>query len=751
MHRGLLLGILMSSATCQTVSDAANDHHGAGAAPRTNRLAREVSPYLLLHAHNPVDWYPWGPEALERARSLDRPIFLSVGYSTCYWCHVMEREIFSDPETAALMNEWFVNIKVDREERPDLDLIYMTATQLLAGRGGWPNSVFLTPDLQPFFAGSYFPPEPRHGLPGFPQVIEGLHQAWVERREEVEETAARLTEAMRQVHAEELSPLAEADTAVVTRALDEMKAAYDGTYGGFGGPPKFAPSMRLELLMDLHERTGDQEALDMVTHTLEVMARGGVYDQIGGGFHRYATDARWRIPHFEKMLYNQAHLARIYTRAYAMTQEARWQRVTDDIVAYVLREMTSPEGGFYSALDAETEGEEGRYYFWTQREIARVLGEGAAVFAAVYGLAPMPEGEGAEAEAADRACVVYATDSLEGAASRLGIGSAELNSRLDSIRYRLLQVRQARPRPLLDDKILTAWNGMMIAALADAHTALGRPEYLQAGARAARFVLDKMRRPGGELARAYRQGETRYAGYLEDYAYLLDGLLALHRASGEVEWLEASQRVADEMVVRFWDEAAGGFFYSDGGADLIVRSKSGQDSALPSANGVAAAGLFELGLRTGQGVSAAAPHTPADSLVGVRFDLPRTRLVPGEWLPLTVHVEIAEGWHVNANPAAAEWLVPTSLTMNTDLPVSMSRVEYPISLDLPFPALGETLKVYSGSLRLRARLEADEGMPGASGTVRFALQYQACDEGHCLPPSTVTETIQLQVTGSAAE
>ena len=388
---GVGVSFWLTASSCGADDHASSaDHHAFPA----NRLQHETSPYLLLHAHNPVDWYPWGPEAHARARAEDKPIFLSVGYSTCYWCHVMERKVFSDPEIAATMNEWYINIKVDREERPDLDQIYMTATNLVS-RGGWPNSLFLTPELKPFFAGTYFPPEDALGRPGFPRVLEGLHEYWVERRDEVERTAEELTAAIRRIQTEQQAPPADPDTALVNRAEAEILARYDATNGGFGGAPKFPPSMRLEFLLDAWEHEGDKRALEVVEHTLAVMANGGIYDHVGGGFHRYSTDALWHVPHFEKMLYNQAQLVRVYARAYALTGDERWRFVVEDILRYVDREMTSPEGAFYSALDAETETVEGKYYVWTKEEIRAVLGdEDGDVFFAVYDLAPMHECEG---------------------------------------------------------------------------------------------------------------------------------------------------------------------------------------------------------------------------------------------------------------------------------------------------------------------------------------------------------------------
>ena len=748
----------------------------------SNRLANEVSPYLQLHAHNPVDWYPWGEEALEKARREDKPIFLSVGYSTCYWCHVMERLVFSDVEIAALMNEWFVNIKVDREERPDLDQIYMTATQLLSGNGGWPNSVFLTPDLQPFFAGTYFPPQDAHGRPGFPHVLRKLHEAWEVRRAEVLKVAARLTTALREAEAGQQAPSMEPDSVLVERSLSAIKGRYDAHYGGFGGAPKFPPCMRLEFLLAAPERFTDERAMTIVDHTLRAMARGGIYDQVGGGFHRYATDVEWRVPHFEKMLYNQAHLARLYLRAYQATGREEWRRLAKDIFRFVRREMTAPDGPFYSALDAETEAVEGKYYLWTEEEIGALLGEDAELFFEVYDLEPVPEGEGE---------VIYLKTSFEEAAAALEMELPVLRERIERMRGRLLKARAGRTYPLLDDKIVTAWNGMMIAAYAYGYEVLGIEEYRDAAAAAATFILDKMRGGDGGLKRTYRQGEVRYDAFLEDYAFLTQGLLNLYRATRETRWLSASEEIAAQMVTRFWDTEQGGFFFTESAADLIVRSKNAQDSALPAANAVAVHCLLDLAQWSGRedylekarqtlnafgGMMRAQPvgftHMIAaaeryldgsgdqgtavaevksatvvsDSLVQLRVELSTLEPVPGERFQAVVHLDISDGWHVNAHPAAAEWLIPTTLTLNADLPVDVLEVHYPEAVDLYFAATGETLKVYQGEVTLRAELRLLlEAEGGQEGDLRLLVEYQACDEARCLQPAELFQSARLRV------
>ena len=759
----------------------------------TNRLAGETSPYLLLHAHNPVEWYPWGAEALERARREDKPIFLSVGYSTCYWCHVMERLVFSDEKIAAMMNEWFVNIKVDREERPDLDQIYMNATYLVSGSGGWPNSVFLTPELKPFFAGTYFPPRDSHGLPGFPRVLKAAHNAWEDRRGEVMKTAARMVAAIRRLEeGGQILPTVP-DTAVVNLALSQMKRYYDARNGGFGGAPKFPPCIRLEFLLSIWERNADERAGEIVSHTLEAMAQGGIYDQVGGGFHRYATDAGWKIPHFEKMLYNQAHLARLYLRGYQIYGDESWRRVAEEIFEFVRREMTSEAGAFHSALDAETEAVEGKYYLWTAKDIEEVLADKTRLFFEVYDLAPMPEEEGG---------VICMKRPLGEAAADLDMESDSLRKEVEVLRERLLMVRSKRTYPLLDDKVLTAWNGMMIDAYALGYEILQEPAYRAAAETAAEFVLEQLRMPDGGLRRVYRQGTAKYDAYLEDYAFLSQGLLSLYRTTGEERWLKAGRDVVDQMIRRFWDEEEGGFFFAEGGADLIVRSKNAKDSALPAANAVAVHCLLELArwtdkevymekaqatlysfggvmrerpvsfihmisaadkLITGGG-SAPEPAVivglppgavnglpsasvgPLEDPVQARVDLSLEKPAAGQNFQVAVHLDISPGWHINASPASDEMLIPTSLTMNADLPLEIVDIIYPSSEPVFFAALGDTLQVYQNQVVLRAELRMkQDAVSGQKGELRLLVQYQACDEVRCLPPADWDRIVKLEV------
>ena len=784
---GLPAACLASAMLCLTPGSpaAGNAPSDPSDPPHTNRLAGETSPYLLLHAHNPVDWYPWGEEAFAKARGEDLPIFLSVGYSTCYWCHVMEREVFADPEIAALMNQWFVNVKVDREERPDIDRIYMTATRMLTRHGGWPNSVFLTPELEPFYAGTYFPPEDRYGRPGFPSLLRTLRHHWLDSREQVDETADQVAAAIRGHLSAGPAPPRDPDTTLVLAAADAILDRYDGTNGGFGGAPKFPPSIDLEFLMHpwVAERRG--KAASVVDHTLRAMADGGICDQVGGGFHRYATDARWRVPHFEKMLYNQAQLARLYTRAFTLTGDERWRLVAEDILRFVDREMTSPEGPFYSALDAETETVEGKYYIWTEAGIRDLLGpEQTHLFFEIYGLAPMPEGHEQ---------VVFRRGAAGRIAAERGWSEADLAARLEPLRASLRKARNEREYPLLDDKIITSWNGMMIVACAEAAAAFDDSRYRLRAEKAARFLLGRMRSKSGELKRVYRNGTARQRAFLEDYAFLAEGLLALHRATGEEQWLVEARGICDEMIVRFRDPE-GGFFFSEGGADLIARSTTGTDSALPSPNAVAAICLLQVARETGDssyrdlaagilrlfgGAAAASPaaHThlaaaAADYLAGGREAAEPTgqglpargpgeaplqpeilaletspaelRLKPGGSAGFRLVLRLADGWHVNSNPASNDWLIPTSLIANSDLPVRLASVDYPAGRPLYLEAFGETLSVYDGGTALSGTVDAGAAA-GASGELRLLLQYQACDDSRCLPPAEISRTLPLTV------
>lgn len=564
--------------------------------PFTNRLIHESSPYLKQHAHNPVDWHPWGEEALRRARELDRPIFLSIGYSACHWCHVMEHESFEDPEVGRLLNEHFISIKVDREERPDLDQIYMTAVQLLTRHGGWPMSVFLTPDLKPFYGGTYFPPQDRYNLPSFKRLVVSLAHAWKERRQEIEEAARSLTENIRlwsrlEPGAAKLGP------ELLRQALAQLRERFDPRHGGFGQAPKFPHPMDLRLLLRLWRRCNDDQALAMVTKTLDEMALGGIYDQLGGGFHRYSTDARWLVPHFEKMLYDNALLVPAYLEAFQATGNPFYRAVVEETLAYVLREMTSPEGPFYSTQDADSEGEEGKFFVWTRAELEQILGpEEARLFSEVYDVTDDGNWEGHN--------ILHRSRPLEQEAKLLKMPEADLRRRLEQSKQRLFEARSKRVWPGRDEKVLTAWNGLMINAFAQAAQVLDRPEYAQAAVRAADFLLRVMRTPDGRLLRTTGLGaQPKLNAYLEDYAYLIDSLVSLYETTFDSRWIREALDLVRVLNDQFWDEAEGGFFFT--GRDhetLIARNKDPHDDATPSGNAVAVTAFLRLHKLTGDTV-----------------------------------------------------------------------------------------------------------------------------------------------------
>ena len=553
----------------------------------TNRLAQEASPYLRQHAENPVDWYPWGEEALRAAREADKPILLSIGYAACHWCHVMAHESFEDPETADLMNRHFINIKVDREERPDLDSIYMSAVVALTGQGGWPMTVALTPDGRPFFGGTYYPPTPRHGLPAFRQVLLALAEAWQERRGDVEGSAGEIADHLRQMAlAETLGSSGALNDDLIDQALNGLLRSFDSRLGGFGRAPKFPPSMTLEFLLRVYAGRGDSMSLHMAERTLEAMAHGGLYDQLGGGFARYSTDERWLVPHFEKMLYDNALLARVYLHAWQVAGKPLYRRVVEETLDFVRREMRHERGGFYSSYDADSEGEEGKFYVWTADEIRAALGDEAARFMAAYGVSEGGNWEGHN--------ILHVAEDLTGLGDLSGLKEARL---------KLFNIRARRVPPGLDDKVLTAWNGLMLAAFAEAGRVLDRPDYTATAVANAEFLYATMRRDDGRLLRSWQAaaGDARYNAYLEDYAFLADGLLALYETTFDPRWFAWARELADLMLAHFSDPAGGFFDTSDDHEALLHRPKDVQDNATPSGNGMAAHVLLRLGLFTGEG------------------------------------------------------------------------------------------------------------------------------------------------------
>ena len=565
-------------------------------ADRPNRLIHETSPYLLQHAYNPVDWYAWGPEALARARSEDKPILLSIGYSACHWCHVMAHESFEDPDIAALMNSLFVSIKVDREERPDLDAIYMEAIQAMTGQGGWPMTVFLTPAGRPFFGGTYYPPTARYGMPSFRQVLQTVADAWRDRREDLEAGGERIAASLKRSAA--IAPSdAPLTAALLERAAQNLLKALDRREGGLGGAPKFPQPMTLDFLLQLYLQTGEQELLEAVNLTLTKMAGGGIYDQLGGGFHRYSTDARWLVPHFEKMLYDNAQLARTYLHAWQITGDAGYKRVVEETLDYVLRDMSSLEGGFYSSEDADSEGQEGRFYLWTPDEIAGLLGEeDARLFCAYYDVTSA----GNFHEGGSGHNILHVTRDVPATAAALNVSAERLSEALARGKGLLFAAREKRVRPGQDQKILAEWNGLMLHAFAEAGPALGRVDYLAAAIRAGQFLLARMAVTTADgslrLYRSYKGGEARQPAYLEDYASAALGLLALYEAVLEPHWLQAAAGLAQVIVTLFADPAAGGFFQTGTEhEELIARRKDFIDSAVPSGNSLATELFLRLG------------------------------------------------------------------------------------------------------------------------------------------------------------
>ncbi len=755
----------------------------------TNRLAGETSPYLLMHAGNPVDWYPWGPEAFARAKAENKPVFLSVGYSSCYWCHVMERESFQNPAIAAILNAKFVCIKVDREERPDVDQVYMAALQVF-GRGGWPMSIFLTPDGRPFFGGTYFPPAARDGMEGFPSLLNRVADAWRDQREAIDHDADRLATVVRRTlagaSAGRPAPLSRTIAAAGQDALTEQ---FDPEYGGFGfNPenarrPKFPEPANLVFLLDRHrrnpERTGKDQAqpsaLGMVVTTLDRMARGGIRDQIGGGYHRYATSRYWIVPHFEKMLYDNALLASAHLQAFELTADPRWRAEAEATFAFVARTLTDPDGGFYSSLDAETGGEEGRYYVWTRDEVKRALGEGhdQDAFLQVYGLKRDPNFE-------DGRYVLLEPRTRAEQAPTLNLTPEGLEGRLAPLRGRLLAVRERRPAPNRDDKVLTSWNGLMIAAHADGYRVLKDPRYREAAEKAADFLLAKLRTADGRLLRTYRNGRSKLPAYLEDYAFLAHGLLRLHAATGEANRLAQARSLTDRMIEDFSDDKEGGFFYTaDDHESLIARTKDATDGALPSGNSVAVRNLIALAAAThdaryldtaGKALSAfsarlaqspansplmlvaledyldARPEVAADARplgpVGrgspdvVSVDLDKAATSNGTDWQVTILLTIKEGWHVYANPSGTENLLPTRVVSSDESVLKIVKVDYPAGVEKVLSTSGQgKVRVYEGkvSIQVQGRFLGDLKSPRAL-TVRF----QACNDRACLAPASVS-------------
>ena len=572
----------------------------SGVTGRLNRLAGEKSPYLQQHARNPVNWHPWGEEAFARARREEKPIFLSIGYSTCHWCHVMERESFESEELAAILNEHFVSIKVDREERPDVDHVYMTVCQALTGSGGWPLTLFLTPEKEPFFAGTYFPPETRFGRPGLRDLLDQVTTAWNGERDRLIDSAARIAEAVRDQVAG--APGEAMGEGVLLRGFEQLLSRFDEEHAGFGAAPKFPTPHQLSFLLRWWKRSGDARALDMVERTLQTMRRGGIYDQVGFGFHRYSTDREWKVPHFEKMLYDQALLLLAYLECAQATGDRFYAAVSREIATYVLRDLTGAEGAFLCAEDADSEGEEGKFYVWSATELEALLGEeDAALVAEIYGVEERGNWIDPGHGGLTGTNILHVVGDPGVVAGRLGLDPVALARRLEAARATLLEAREKRVRPHRDDKVLTSWNGLMIAAIARAAQVLGEPIYAAAAAGAAAFVRENLTREDGRLLARWRDGEAAHLAYLDDYAFLAWGYLELYEATFEPEFLIDAKRLVDAMNERFADEGEGGYFFTgDDGEPLLARAKEIYDGASPSGNSVAALVLLKLSRLTGE-------------------------------------------------------------------------------------------------------------------------------------------------------
>ena len=733
---------------------------GNAAPARTGgwRLADSPSPYLQMHADNPVEWYPGGEEAFERARRENKPIFLSIGYSTCYWCHVMERESFESAEVAEALNAHFISIKVDREQRPDVDDIYMTAVQLMQNRGGWPMSSFLTPDRKPFYGGTYYP------RAQFLQLLASVQAAWAKDRVAIEQQAQLVADAVAQAHSPRGSKEVPAATAV-TAAVDQLRRRYDAKDGGFGGAPKFPTPANLELLLDRVDATRDKALLDMVTFTLTRMARGGIHDQLGLGFHRYSTDARWQVPHFEKMLYDNAQLLHIYARAHRLTGDAVFARAAEDIVALLDTTFRSPEGLWFSAMDAETDEEEGRYYVWTRDELSAALDERDWKLAErVWGLDRSPNFENG------RYVLAWADDYRDTArATNLSLDA--LFTRMSAVQARLQSVRAKRKPPLVDEKIVVGWNGLTIDALAYAGTSMKKPAWVQKAKAAAQMLTAKARTDQG-LAHMLRDGQVHGQAVLEDYAGLLLGLTGVASAARDDAASRQAIALADEMIARLWDNAQGGFYDAQATAtDLIVRPRAQYDGAIPAGNSLAAHALQRLaasgqrrylpklaatyaafgetlarqpGALTAMASALDAYHraggptkTPPVALASTdsasKVKVAVRRANAGARI---VKLAIADGWHVNANPASLDFLIPTEVRATRGGKALEVDVDYPApeSLDAGLPE--GPIKVYSGAAEIRVNPRGEK-LAGAT----LNLRVQACDDrGVCLAPSDIPLT-----------
>ncbi|MBW8000452.1 MAG: DUF255 domain-containing protein [Planctomycetes bacterium] len=757
--------------------------------PEFNRLIHEKSPYLLQHARNPVNWYSWGPEAFEQARKENKPIFLSIGYSTCHWCHVMERESFEREDVAEIMNKYFISIKVDREERPDIDEIYMNATNLIVGRGGWPNSLWLTPDRKPFYAGTYFPREDKYGRTGFKTILLRLAQSWENQRGEVEAQADRITTAMKDM-AENKSVKASGDLnrELVKRAEEQIAGSFDKSLGGFGGAPKFPPHQKLMLLINQYRKTKDEKLLVMVRKTADSMADGGIHDHIGGGFHRYSTDNRWFLPHFEKMLYDNAQLARFYVDMYLITKDQRYREVAEGILNWVLRDMTDKDGGFYSALDADSEGEEGKYYLWGHDEVVNILGsEEAERFARIYSFEKKGNYRDQAAGKRPGTNIVYLKKPLKQAAKTEKLTLENLQKRLKKNREKLLSVRNKRIWPSLDDKVLADWNGLMIGSFAYAGKQLQEQRYIKAAKRAANFILKTMRKDGRIIHR-YREGEAKLDAYLDDYAFLADGLLELYDATGDKQWLDETKALVEVLFEHYQDKEGAFFHTADDHEKLLLRTKEPYDRAIPSGNGVAAVVLVRLGRITGNqkyleqarrllsfflGFMERAPAGTSTMMIAVdqledikvssteTGEKPKAQLrkrpvtlqvfasdvtvKPGQTIKMSIKIDIDEGYHINSSQPLTKKLIATSVSLKKLPQAAIETVSYPKGKEMKLKFSPEPLSVYEESVNIKFAVTIAKDAKEGKSNLEIEVRTQACTETFCLAPETHVLSIPIQI------
>ena len=782
-----LIGLSLPTA-CSPAQENAETSAEEGLHKHTNTLVHETSPYLLQHAHNPVNWMPWGPEAFAKAQAENKPIFLSVGYSTCYWCHVMERESFEHEDVADIINTHYVPVKVDREERPEVDQQYMMATQLVTGRGGWPNSVWLTPEGKPWMAGTYFP------KPQFKQVLNQLADAWKTRTVDVRKQSERLTSTIEGIGSGTVESKALSQE-LITKSVETALQRLDPEHGGFGKAPKFPPHAILALLIDQYGRDENPALLNAIETTLDKMSRGGVYDQLGGGFHRYSTDGYWLLPHFEKMLYDNGQLMRSYTDGYLLTKNARHREIVEGVHTWLAREMTSPEGGFYSAVDSESDAEEGKFYVWTYQEILEVLGKvDGELFARVYGVDR--DGNFKE-EATGHSSpnnVLHLATSLRDFANQNSLEPDQLNDQLTSMRSRLLSVRAKRKYPHLDDKVLAAWNGLMIKGLAYAGRQLNEPKYVDSAKRASDFILDRMIKDG-KLQRTHRAGISKLNGYLNDYAFVSAGLIELYRATKDDKYLAATQQMADTVIRDFTDSQNGGFYFTAKPvqgiqSEFVIRSKNlGSGGNLPTGNGVMAQVLFDLADLTSEKKYADAANQTLKGMSGFLWQsagqadallvavatalnqnrtatkvarndtdaafetkavvgevyFSRTRIKPGESFRLAVQLTIDERFHLYGPNSSVDFVKPTLIHFPDSNSAVVDHLTPPSGIKTMDKAIGRELETYEG----RVTFYVDLKMPDNAdvGTTPFSLSVitQACDDKLCMEPETSEVEILLTV------